>query len=522
MSEIETIGISMTKKYRGTIGGCLAGGILAHFYVLTNILQNHDSIAMAPKGYGTGITSGRWFLTVLGQFIGKLGGNYNLPYFNGIIAICLLTITACLIVDIFQLPDKYGFLFGAVFVSFPTVTGTLFYMYTTIYYTLAILMAIMAVWCTEKFTFGFLAAIVLEACSLGIYQAYLPMTAALFVLLLIVKSLNEEQSIWDIVKGGAFYLFVLASGFILYYICLVNCLVRYRTSLSTYMNVNHMGRITLNDISGIIEKCYSNFYRLPFEDYCGITSTPVLRFCVLILAIAAVGSLILLWRLKKEKTSKIMFCILLCLVIFPAAVNGIEILCFNAGYIYVLMVYGTVFIFLLPLLLLNLAENAFLKSEQVWSSIKGKVFRLAKNMVVVVMIAVFISYAYLANVNYTALFYMNQQTTNYLSELVTQIKSVEGYQTSYQVAFIGDTIQDPSFGNPWESVPKYAGNPNSLINEYSRDYYIINYLGSWYEPANQWKTQALKEHDIVKQMPCYPNSGSIKVLDNTIVVKLSD
>ena len=116
MSEIETIGISMTKKYRGTIGGCLAGGILAHFYVLTNILQNHDSIAMAPKGYGTGITSGRWFLTVLGQFIGKLGGNYNLPYFNGIIAICLLTITACLIVDIFQLPDKYGFLFGAVFV----------------------------------------------------------------------------------------------------------------------------------------------------------------------------------------------------------------------------------------------------------------------------------------------------------------------------------------------------------------------------------------------------------------------
>ena len=116
---------------------------------------------------------------------------------------------------------------------------------------------------------------------------------------------------------------------------------------------------------------------MPFEDYCGITSTPVLRFCVLILAIAAVGSLILLWRLKKEKTSKIMFCILLCLVIFPAAVNGIEILCFNAGYIYVLMVYGTVFIFLLPLLLLNLAENAFLKSEQVLEQHKRKSFQIS-------------------------------------------------------------------------------------------------------------------------------------------------
>ena len=522
MNETESLWILMAKKYRGTIGGCLAGGILAHFYVLANILQNHDSIAMAPKGYGTGITSGRWFLTVLGQWIEKLGGNYNLPYFNGIIAIVLLTVAACLIADIFQLPNKYGFLFGAVFISFPTVTGTLFFTYTTIYYALAILMAIMAVWCTEKFTFGFLAAVVLEACSLGIYQAYLPMTAALFVSLLIVKSLKEEQSVWDIVKGGVFYLFVLASGIILYYICLVNCLARYRTSLSTYMNVNHMGSMTLNDIPGIVEKCYSNFYKLPFADYCGITSTPVLRFCVLVLAIAAVGSLILLWRLKKEKPGRILFCMLLCLAVFPAAVNGIEILCFNAGYIYVLMVYATVFIFLLPLLLLNLAENALLQSQEFWSSIKGKIFRLGRNIAAIAMITVFISYAYLANINYTAMFYMNQQTTNYLNGLVTQIKSVEGYQDSYQIAFIGNTIQDLNFGNPWESAPKYAGNLNSLINEYSRDYYIINYLGFWYEPADQWKIQELKEQDMVKQMPSYPNSGSIKVLDNTIVVKLSD
>lgn len=450
----------------------------------------------------------------------KLGGNYNLPYFNSIIAIALLTVAVCFIADIFQLPDKYGFLFGTVFVSFPTVTSTLFYTYTTIYYALAILMAIMAVWCTEKFTFGFLGAIVLEACSLGIYQAYLPMTAALFVLLLIVKSLNEEYNIWDIVKGGVFYLFVLASGFILYYICLVNCLARYGTSLSSYMNVNHMGSMTVSDIPDIMEKCYSNFYKLPFADYCGITSTPALRFCVLILAIAVIVLLILLWRLKNEKPYKILFCILLCAVVFPAAVNGIEILCFNAPYIYVLMVYATVFIFLLPLLLLNLVENAFLKSEEF--SIKGIIFKLGRNITVAATIVVFISYAYLANINYTAMFYMNQQTTNYLNQLVTQIKSVEGYQTSYQVAFIGNTIQDPSFGNLWESVPKYAGNVNSLVNEYSRDYYIINYLGFWYQPADSWKIDELKEQDMVKQMPCYPNSGSIKILDDTIVIKLSE
>lgn len=52
MSERESIWILKAKKYKGTIGGCLAGGILAHFYVLANILQNHDSIAITPKGMG--------------------------------------------------------------------------------------------------------------------------------------------------------------------------------------------------------------------------------------------------------------------------------------------------------------------------------------------------------------------------------------------------------------------------------------------------------------------------------------
>ena len=70
-------------------------GGLAHLFTLTNVLQNYDNIAIVPGGYGTGLTSGRWLLTVLGNFIKKIWGNYNLPFFNGLLTIFLWFYTEC-------------------------------------------------------------------------------------------------------------------------------------------------------------------------------------------------------------------------------------------------------------------------------------------------------------------------------------------------------------------------------------------------------------------------------------------
>ena len=60
-----------TEKYGWTAAGCLLWGTLAHFYILTNILQNMDNAAILPTGFGTGLSSGRWLLTLLGSFAGR-------------------------------------------------------------------------------------------------------------------------------------------------------------------------------------------------------------------------------------------------------------------------------------------------------------------------------------------------------------------------------------------------------------------------------------------------------------------
>ncbi len=98
-------------------------GITIHLFGLVTIMHNHDNISVTPYGYGTGIESGRWALTILGDLIHNVWGDYNIPYVNGIIFILLLSLLVGVVMEIFQIKSwKIGTLIGAIFVSFPTTT----------------------------------------------------------------------------------------------------------------------------------------------------------------------------------------------------------------------------------------------------------------------------------------------------------------------------------------------------------------------------------------------------------------
>jgi len=77
--------MTISNRMRVTMKAAVVCGLIAHLFALTNIVQNGDNVIV--NGYGAGIISGRWFLSVLGDFVGKVWGNYNLPFFNGILTI---------------------------------------------------------------------------------------------------------------------------------------------------------------------------------------------------------------------------------------------------------------------------------------------------------------------------------------------------------------------------------------------------------------------------------------------------
>ena len=91
------------KRFKYTFLTSIFVGLAAHLFALTNVLQNYDNISQTPVGVGTGVTSGRWVIELLSQLHIKYGVNYNIPMVNGLIAIFLLSVSVCLIIDVLNI-----------------------------------------------------------------------------------------------------------------------------------------------------------------------------------------------------------------------------------------------------------------------------------------------------------------------------------------------------------------------------------------------------------------------------------
>lgn len=177
-------------------------GSIAHLFGLVNVMHNLDNIGQQPAGYGTGVTSGRWLLSLLGDLTGLLRSNYNLTLVNGLAFLLLIALSAGIIVLTLGIRDRRSAaLVGMLMSVFPTVVCTMYFRYTTIYYGIAILLAVLAAWVLDRRKYGLLLSALCVAGSMGIYQAYVPFTIALFVMVLLRKTL-EGEGFWNVVRQG--------------------------------------------------------------------------------------------------------------------------------------------------------------------------------------------------------------------------------------------------------------------------------------------------------------------------------
>lgn len=330
-------------------------GFATHLFGFVNVIHNHDDISVLPAGSGTGISSGRWLLTILDMIFEKIGITYNLPYINAILFIFLLSVSVKYMIRILEIKNHISaIMIGAVFVAFPSATSTLFFKYTVVLYGIAILGAVMAVWCVERFKFGIILSIFLIACSLGIYQAYVPITISLMVIVLLRNNLTKDSETKALIKQSAIYVGILILGIITYYILLKICLMAFHTQLSTYQGVDKMGAIEITQLLGLLQKTYSGFISIVSNDYKGVSQTSIIQLGILLLGCICIGLIIFTLRVHKKKLDSVILTVLLCAV-FPFAINFIVIMC-PIGNIHTLMVYSFALIFTVPFVLLEIIE----------------------------------------------------------------------------------------------------------------------------------------------------------------------
>ena len=489
----------------------LVVGFFVHLFGLVNILHNHDDIWNQPMGFGAGITSGRWLLSIFGRVSQKLGLGYNLPTVNGLIFLILIAVSAGIVISVLQIRNRVSAgLMGAFWSVFPSVTSVMFYKFTTVYYGIAVCLSVLAVWVFQKQKYGLIISAVCIACSLGIYQGYVPITISLMVLVLLKQTLAREIDARTVVFRGLYFSGSLILGVLLYFLILKGMTAVFHISLTDYQGIDSMGKMNLHSIPSLILLAVRQLFLLPLQDYCSLANIGLLKVCyIVIMGLSAVTFGFALTKLEKQWLF-IALSVLLFLLL-PLAINFIVVMC-PEGEIHTLMVYAFALIPGIPLVLLECLETSGVKFKAAC--------RLCISAVLVVMI---FCYGYYANVHYTAMYYANRQVENYLSSMVTQVRMTPGYDTEKQWAFIGN-VSDPLLQSDWKQAMSYGGHcfTDDLLNQYSRISWINQYLGYQISEASRETLAELLKMEAVKEMPCWPNQGSIQVIGDVVVIKFEN
>lgn len=508
--------MKLYEKYKNTpeaaaVFAALAAGFFTHHFALVNVLHNIDDIGNQPFGYGAGLTFGRWLLSLLGDFERNMGGNYNLPFLNGAIFLMLIAVSAGVLVSALGIKRKWSAaLIGMLLAVFPTAAVALFYRFTAAYYGLALLLAVLAVWVLKQYRYGVFLSALCIALSLGIYQAYVSVTIGLFVLLLIEQALKNKETAWTLIRQGVQDCLALMMGLAVYFLCLKLCLRMYGTALSSYNGMDTMGKLTLGNVPRLAWQAFYYFCKFLLLNYCGLAGSKLLKVAYLLIGGVSVGLIGYLLVAKVKKVSIALLTGAFCLL-FPLAVNFVMIMCPDA-WIYTMMVYSFVLVACMPLVLMEcLPETEHLRR------------RVMVRMVAGVILVIVCSYTYLDNVNYTAMYYVDRQVENYISSIVTQIRMTKGFDANKKWALLGQ-IEDPLIGSPWEYELSYGGAfaTERTLNDISQYSWFWNYVGYRYPQASESEIEMLWGSEEVKEMPCWPSEGSIKVIEDTVVVKFQE
>lgn len=492
-------------------------GIATHMFALTNVLQNYDNITASFNGFGSGVDSGRWFLTFISMGMHKFFGGYNLPWFNGVIAIFLLAVSAAFLASTLRFRKTWtAVLLGILFAIFPTAASILFFRFVSMYDALAILLAVIAAWVLSRHKWGLLISACCTACSMGIYQAYFPITVTTLVVLLIRRT-AEGEKFTRVFKNGVLFLLSLAAGLVAYFVCQKAVMLLLDAQLNNYQGIATMGQIDLERIPQIVASTYASVFKIPFSDYCDIAPNLLAKCLVGSLGILSILMNIMILCMRKCEVKQWLLAIMLWAV-FPIAINLIAVMAPESN-IYTMMVYSFVFLFITPLVLVDAGYD--LTEQKCFVKVKPFLSKLIVAVAVLVSLAA-LNYMYLDNANYTAMYYTTKQTENYFNNLVTQVRMTEGYQLSQEWAFIGDRFNDPLLEPEWGEVPLYGGNDAININAYSRMRWIKTYVGYDIPLADEDTIKMLEVHPEVTDMPCFPDEGSIRIINNTVVIKLEE
>lgn len=509
---LETAGawlIARIKENKVPILSSVIVGLLAYMFAFTNKLVNHDEVFTLFFKGGTW-SLGRWGLALLDSIF----PDYSMPWIYGVITLFLMTASICIIIHTFRIQSKLlQVLLSGSIMAFPSLIGTMTYMFTVSSYAVSFLFAVLAVWLLNKQPKKwFLSALACMIFSLSIYQSYIAVAASLLVLLVIQQILHEDDIANILRKGVLFVLFlILALG--LYYAATMVLNRVFHVSFNGYADGNLS--FSLLSIPADIAEAYTTFFQYLTEGYLGLIPNAFSRK-VHYLCFAVIGILFVIWAIsRKKKDLPHVLLLLAMLVILPLAINCMHLFT-TSDAVHTLVMYGFIAIYVLMAVLADTCVSLVVSGKPL------ELFRrIALNALAFGMAAIIIVNTYIANEAFLCLYLRYENAYAFYTTLIADLKMNPEFDENTTLAIIGTFDEPDYYLKEFYFSDHITGTDGFLPDVYSKDRFLEYYLGVSIPFASDEEIAQITASEEYAEMAVYPYYGSMQMFGDTMVVKLS-
>ena len=499
-------------------------GMVNLFLIYSNFLGNPDNLIC---GGGLELyqsshwerSLGRWFLPIFDSMKGGVAS----PILNTLICVLFFSLGAIVLCALFEGVQKQWScaIFVLMIVASPVVAVTATYYYCSAAYGFAFFLATIAAWLVHRYKGwrSIAVGVALMTIVLGLYQGYIGTFTSIAVEYVLIQVLLAQKDSKEIFTKFVRFVLVGLIGIVCYYFVVMPIVLNvYGLEMASYKGANDLS--ILNIILSAPESM--RFAYVDFSEYFlgnSIAANPfgINQVSALLLLTAII---VLFIEVVSNKNWQMRTFILVGVCVLPLACNVMDLL--NPATRIILLTSGgliTVPSFCFAAIIIGAKRLKHVQIKDIFSLL-GMVF------------GGIIVWLYMLSVNTDGMYMkqlknINQAITNRICTVLEQNFNQELY--GGQKIFIAGI---PTHGN----YSLELSNLNQKVNAYAKwgDLWAVlpNSLEGWKEMFWQYTGTNLnictaeEAREVIKtqtfeEMPNYPEDGSIQVVNDIIVVKVS-
>lgn len=497
----------------------MAAGVFTYSLLLINQLVNeHDGMWHGSVSYANGheLSNGRWFWRFLDR-----GRFYLSPDpVTSVIALFFFILSFILILYIFDVESKAVAAFASLlFTVNISVLVSLSYRYMSPTFAVSCFLFVLAALIlirSKNLIIGITLPAVSIALAMGLYQADIGCTCLIILMHISLCLYKGDKTLKEI---GQFILKSAVSviaGMGLYYILLYVNLWYYDVTLDSYNGTDSYGPVgMLLNLPSSTVHAYSdfvNYYRQVIA-HTNIFNGTIYKIVFALLAVCFIYAAVKLF--KENRVRAILFSLTFLLI--PMAVNIVLLMAYNS----VTSVQMTVPASMCISVLLCLASSIRppeIKAVNIYKAVTA------------VALSLLIYGNYIMTIYDQQAMYMGRQSLMEISrEMIATLQTYNLYHPYYKYVIIGSPSDNPCFAKNFvaEKANRYAlvgtwepDDTRTVVQSWQG--FFTYEMGINIQIADDDKVKEALADETVRKMPIFPELGCAAMVNDVVVVKLSD